>query len=427
MMEEYEQHEYGSPPKTAQRGAADVVDEWALLNELDITSYQLEQEKRRIIESDQKMKVKMDLMNQMREKSQSQALVRSMDEEEWRKQKQRLDEWNDQERVKNEKRIRRMEKRREMLLKQMQEAQERAKQQKRADIDEGRRVAAQIREDMHAERERMMRERAEATEEFHLQCEENEMLQMLKQKETQAAENRTLSDLDRYFTKKEQEEADRQAEIANKYNNCRLRETRHANKVAELDKLNTHTKKTDAELDVEMMQASSQFDEKEVKARKEKEDRKKESLALLDRQVEEKAHRRRMEFNEALQTVGDMRDAVQEHEEEERRGRIKKYMDTKVYGELLMQQKKEMDKDKLAFVIGMTPVERRINLPLLEKLRETAAPALLSRPNTGSVAPFSERGSRPQTGVPAKNPVGSQFAKAKKIMAKMKGTTVQFG
>ena len=102
-------------------------------------------------------------------------------------------------------------------------------------------------------------------------------------------------------------------------------------------------------------------------------------------------------------------------------------MHVKVYGELLMQQKKEMDKDKLAFVIGMTPVERRINLPLLEKLRETAAPALLSRPNTGSVAPFSERGSRPQTGAPAKNPVGSQFAKAKKIMAKMKGTTVQFG
>ena len=64
----------------------------------------------------------MDLMNQMREKSQSQALVRSMDEEEWRKQKQRLDEWNDQERIKNEKRIRRMEKRREMLLKQMQES-----------------------------------------------------------------------------------------------------------------------------------------------------------------------------------------------------------------------------------------------------------------------------------------------------------------
>ena len=38
-------------------GEDDVVDEWALLNELDITAYQLEQEKRRKEEADQKYKV----------------------------------------------------------------------------------------------------------------------------------------------------------------------------------------------------------------------------------------------------------------------------------------------------------------------------------------------------------------------------------
>lgn len=38
--------------------AEDVVDEWALLNELDITAYQLEQEQRRREEAEQKFKVR---------------------------------------------------------------------------------------------------------------------------------------------------------------------------------------------------------------------------------------------------------------------------------------------------------------------------------------------------------------------------------
>jgi len=106
-------------------GEDDVVDEWALLNELDITAYQLEQEKRRKEEADQKYKVKVDLMNQMREKSQSQQLARSLAEGEWTEQKERLDDWNEQERKRHEKRLRRMERRRTMLLKQMEMAQSR--------------------------------------------------------------------------------------------------------------------------------------------------------------------------------------------------------------------------------------------------------------------------------------------------------------
>lgn len=52
----------GPPPKTGATevsiAAEDVVDEWALLNELDITAYQLEQEQRRREEAEQKFKVR---------------------------------------------------------------------------------------------------------------------------------------------------------------------------------------------------------------------------------------------------------------------------------------------------------------------------------------------------------------------------------
>ena len=119
------------PPQTGdsdKSGADGVVDEWALLNELDITAYSIEQERRRREESDQKYKVKMDLMNQMREKSQSQQLARTMAEQEWKDSKDRLDDWNEQERKRSDKRERRMERRRQMLLRQMEMAQSRTTQ-----------------------------------------------------------------------------------------------------------------------------------------------------------------------------------------------------------------------------------------------------------------------------------------------------------
>merc|ERR1711939_1106656 len=220
--EEYEyepEEDIGSPPQTAASGA--VVDEWALLNELDITSYQLEQERRRQEEAEQKAKVRMDLMNQMREKSKSQQLARANAEQEWREQKDRLDDWNEKERTRADK-----------------------------------------------------RERAQAMEEFRLQCEENEMLQKLKQKQEEAEANKAVADLDRYFSKKEQEEEQRQREIADRYNSCRLRERAHADKCAKIDATNTYHKKTDQELDEEMMEATMKFDEKEQQSRLEREGRK---------------------------------------------------------------------------------------------------------------------------------------------------------
>lgn len=426
--------EYGAPPKTgasamsgmtgmtgASGGAEGVVDEWALLNELDITAYQLEQEKRHKAEMEQKHKVKVDLMNQMREKASSQQLARTIAEDEWRMQKDRLDDWNEQERRRADKKLRRMERRRNMLMRQMEIAQARKQEEKQRELDEGRQIAAQIREDMHDERERAKQERAQAVEEFKLQCEENDMLQELKRKQEHEAANKASADLDRYFSKKEQEEEQRQREIADRYNSCRIRERNHADKCEEIDSTNTYIKKTDQQLDEEMMEATAKFDEKESFARKTREDKKLEGLVMLDRQIEEKEHRRRMEFNELLQTVEDMRDAVNEHEDEERHMRLKNHMSKQNYGKLLRKQRNQDEKAKLEFVRGMAPHERRINLPLLERLKDAAAPALVSRPNTG-LAPFSER-SRSTT----PNPAAAQFKKAKQVMQKMKGTTVKFG
>merc|ERR1719174_2424820 len=115
--------------------------------------------KRRQIEAAQKAKVKIDLMNQMREKSQSQQMARTVAEQEWREQKERLEDWNEQERKRADKKIRRMERRRQMLLKQMEVAQQSRKTQKERELDEGKQIAAQIREDMHEERERAKHER----------------------------------------------------------------------------------------------------------------------------------------------------------------------------------------------------------------------------------------------------------------------------
>merc|ERR1711939_1158902 len=253
--EEYEyepEEDIGSPPQTAASGA--VVDEWALLNELDITSYQLEQERRRQEEAEQKAKVRMDLMNQMREKSKSQQLARANAEQEWREQKDRLDDWNEKERTRADKRVRRMERRRQMLMKQMEMSIDRKKMEKKRGLDEGRQIAAQIREDMHEERERTKEERVQAMEEFRLQCEENELLQKLKHKQEEAEASKAVADLDRYFSKKEQEEMQRQQEIADRYNSCRLREKAHANKCKTMDANNTRHRKTDEELEQEMLE-----------------------------------------------------------------------------------------------------------------------------------------------------------------------------
>lgn len=253
-------------------------------------------------------------------------------------------------------------------------------------------------------------------EEFRLQCEENEMLQRLKEKQTEADENKAVADLDRYFSKKEREEEQRQQEIADRYNSCRQRERVHAEKVAQIDSGNTYHKKTDEELDQEMVEATNKFDEKEVAVRQERQRRKREGLDVLQRQIDEKEHRRRMQFNELLQTVEDMRDAVQEHEDEERHMRISSHIEKKNYGQELQKQRRAMDRQKADFDRGMTPNERRINLPLLERLRDATQPALATRPNTGLV-PFSERG---RTATP-------QLSKAKQIHQKMRGTTVKFG
>merc|ERR1711988_1325652 len=99
---------------------------------------------------------------------------------------------------------------------------------------------------------------------------------------------------------------------------------------------------------------------------------------------------------------------------------VQSHLDKKNYGKMLTDQRRQMEKQKAEFVRGMTPNERRINLPLLERLKDAAQPALASRPNTG-LTPFSERSSR------TPNPAAAQFAKAKKIVAKMRGTTVKFG
>jgi len=96
------------------------------------------------------------------------------------------------------------------------------------------------------------------------------------------------------------------------------------------------------------------FDQKEHAAREDRANRKKEGLNMLERQIAEKEHRRRMEFNELLQTVEDMRDAVQEHEEEERHSRVQGHLDKQNYGKLLQKQRRQNDVQKASFVRGIT-------------------------------------------------------------------------
>lgn len=136
-----------------------MVDEWALLNELDITCYQYEQQRRRADDAAAKRKVRDDLINQMREKSNSQAKEREDFEMECKMQEERLKDWNDHEAYRDQRNQRRKEKNRQLLLRQAKDYVEKKNKIKQEELDEGRQTAAQIRADIHQEKEQMIKER----------------------------------------------------------------------------------------------------------------------------------------------------------------------------------------------------------------------------------------------------------------------------
>lgn len=310
-----------------------------------------------------------------------------------------------------------------MLLRQANDYAEAKRAQKQEELDEGRRTAAQIREDIHLEKERMMKERADAHAEFEETCRENEMLRQLKMEQEAEQHRKENLDLDSYFRKKEQEEEERQRQIADRYNTCRLRESVIAQRIDEIDSTNTFIKKSEAELDQEMEMAGHVFDIKEQKKREEMEQQKQRTLKNLQEQMVQKDQRRAVELNALLQTVGDMRDAVREHERDSKLERQFQAQQKKQYGDMLMNQRREAEKSKKEFVRGMTPNERRINLPLLEKLRDTCATGagMIGGATSRTVTPFSERSGS------AGGNLGGQHAQAAKIRKKMKGDTIKFG
>lgn len=404
-----------------QHHPEDVVDEWALLNELDITCYQYEQQRRRMEEDMAKKKVRDDLVNQMREKSNSQAKQREDLDIECKMNEDRLADWNQHEKLRDARHNRRKERNRQLLLRQAEDAAAAKAQRKKHELDEGRQTAAQIREDIHHEKQKMMDERAAAHAEFQETCKENEMLRQMREEQDMEQQRKENLDLDSYFRKKEAEEEDRQRQIADRYNTCRVRETVMAKRIGEIDSDNTFIKKSDSELDQEMAEAGRMFDLKEQQRREELEARKLQTLQNLKDQMTQKEERRNVELNSLLQTVGDMRDAVMEHEKDSKMERAYQAQQKKQYGSMLLRQCKEAQKAKKEFVRGMTPNERRINLPLLEKLRDTCATGTAGRgvATSRTVTPFSERSSTPQ--------LGGQHQQAAKIRKKMKGDTIRFG
>lgn len=396
-----------------------VLDEWALLNELDITCYQYEQQRRRHEEFLAKKKVRDDLINQMREKSNSQAKTREDMDLEFKMNEERLNDWNESEAMRDQRHQRRKERNRQLLLRQADDAMEARRRAKQAELDEGRQTAAQIREDIHHEKEKAMQERQQAHDEFQVACAENEALRQLKEEQDMEQKRKENLDLDSYFRKKEQEEEQRQREIADRYNTCRLREEVMAKRIDEIDSTNTYIKKSEKELDQETEQAGRMFDIKEAQKRQELERTKLRTLQNLKQQMVQKDERRAVELNTLLQTVGDMRDAVLEHEHDSKMERLYQAQQKKQYGDMLMNQRREAEKSKKEFVRGMTPNERRINLPLLEKLRDTCQSGATRVPTSRTVTPFSERSG---TGV-----AGGQREAAAKIRKKMKGDTIRFG
>eukprot|EP00656_Telonema_subtile_P013266 TRINITY_DN16730_c0_g1_i2.p2 TRINITY_DN16730_c0_g1~~TRINITY_DN16730_c0_g1_i2.p2 ORF type:complete len:135 (-),score=34.59 TRINITY_DN16730_c0_g1_i2:220-624(-) len=134
--------------------------------------------------------------------------------------------------------------------------------------------------------------------------------------------------------------------------------------------------------------------------------------------MSQKDQRRAVELNSLLQSVGDMRDAVRDHESEDNMERQHREQKKKQYGSMLRNQCKLAEKAKKEFVRGMTPNERRMNLPLLEKLQHTCATT--GAANSRTVTPFSERSHTPQQ-------LGGQHRQAAKIRKKMKGDSIRFG
>lgn len=264
-----------------------------------------------------------------------------------------------------------------------------------------------------------------AKKEFEETCAENDMLMTLKREQEAEQQRRENLDLDSYFRKKEAEEEERQRQIADRYNTCRIREQTIGQRIDEIDSQSTFIKKSEAELDADMEEAAATFDQKEARKQEQLEEQKRRTLRNLQQQMVEKDQRRAVELNSLLQTVGDMRDAVREHERDANLERMYQAEQKRNYGEMLINQRREADKAKKEFVRGMTPNERRINLPLLEKLRDTCAAGPKMIPTSRTVTPFSERSSSGRAG--GSNNLGGQHLQAAKIRKKMKGDTIKFG
>jgi len=403
-------------------GEAGEVDEWALLNELDMTCYQFEQQKRRRDDYLNKKKVRDDLFNQMREKSESQANQRDQEYEEHMQQEDRLQDWNESEEMRDMRNTRKKERTRKLLLRQAEVAAAHRRKTKNDELEQGRETAAQIREDICNERERAVQERTLAHEEFAETCRQNEMLRMQKEEMEEEAAQQAADDADLYFRKQALAEEERQRQIADRYNSCRVREKVVTDKLNEIGATSTFVKKSEAELDDEMAEAQKIFDQKEGEKRQWREAEKRKNLKTLQDQMSQKDEQRASQLNNLLQTVGDMRDAMHEHEKDSKMERMYKIQQQKQYGDMLKNQWRA-DKNKKERR-GMTPNERRINLPLLEKLRDTC---ITGGPGQGqstvrTVTPFSERGSR--SGTPQ---MGGDHKRAAKIRQKMKKDTIQFG
>merc|ERR1712166_1010396 len=416
---EGDEYEGGSDIWQAEDGAEDEapgeVDEWALLNEMGMTCYQFEQAKQREADYVNKQKVRGDLFTQMREKSESQANMREQEYEEHMQQEERLQDWNDSEEIRAMKVKRKKDRTRKLLLWQADEAAASRAKVRNDELEQGRETAAQIREDICNEREKAIQERMMAHEEFAETCKQNDMLKMQKEQQEGEEAQQAADDADLYFRKQALAEEERQRQIADRYNSCRLKEAVVTSKLNEFGSKNTYIKKSEAELDDEMQEAQRIFDQKEQEKRHWREGEKRKNLKTLQDQMVDKDQQRASQLNHLLQTVGDMRDACAEHERDSKMERMYKIQQQKQYGDMLKKQW-GADKSKKA-ARGMTPNERRINLPLLEKLRDKC----VSGPGSGTsrtVTPFSERSGTPQMG---------DHKRAAKIRQKMKKDTIQFG
>lgn len=415
--EEYEQED-----AEPQEPGEEEVDEWALLNELDMTVYQYEQQKRRRDEYMGKKKVRDDLIDQMREKCDTQARMREQEELEWRQQEERLADWNECEELREKRDQRRKDRMRQMLLRQADEATAAKRKVKNDELELGRQTAAQIREDICLERERAIKDRMLAHEEYQENCRQNELLRIEKERLEEQAAQQDQADTDMYFRRQAMAEEERQRQIADRYNNCRLRENVVGEKIDQIGAQSTYFKKSEQQLTNEMEEAGKIFDLKEEEKRIQREQEKRRALADLQDQIRQKEVRRSAELETLLHTVGDIRDAVNEHALDAKAERLARQQHQREYGQMLRQQYKE-HKKKVEYR-GMTPNERRINLPLLEKLRDSCAAEMgPGVPTTRTVTPFSERASSRGSNINARD----ERQRAAKIRQKVKKDSISFG